>query len=96
MCSVAIYTWLIHLCISQVGLYYVQSEILRIGNEQLLDNLEEGVVIQNEENLDIIFINQAAKQLGSKKEQKEEKIQSQSIIEELINPEFEANQKIFV
>ena len=34
----------------------MRSEILRVGNEQLLDNLEEGVIIQNEENLDIIFI----------------------------------------
>ena len=45
MLTVGFYCWFIHLCITQVGLYYVQSEILRIGNEQLLDNLEEGVVI---------------------------------------------------
>ena len=40
---------------------------MRIGNEQLLDNLEEGVVIQNEETNEIIFINEAAKRIGTSK-----------------------------
>ena len=43
---------------------------MRIGNEQLLDNLEEGVVIQNEETKEIIFINEAAKRIGAAKSNK--------------------------
>ena len=49
--------WFIHICVVQIGMFYVKAEILRIGNEQLLDNLEEGVVIRDEETQEIIFIN---------------------------------------
>ena len=34
-----------HLIITKVGMIYVEAEILRTGNEELLNNLEEGVVI---------------------------------------------------
>ena len=33
----------------------VEAEILRSGNEQLLNNLEEGVIIQREEGPEIVF-----------------------------------------
>ena len=33
MMMLFVFCWLMHLCISQVGMYYVQAEILRIGNE---------------------------------------------------------------
>ena len=40
-----------HLVITKVGFIYVESEILREGNEQLLNNLEEGVMIIEEQSL---------------------------------------------
>ena len=33
MLMLGVFCWLMHLCITQVGMYYVQAEILRIGNE---------------------------------------------------------------
>ena len=51
-----------HLIITKVGMIYVEAEILRTGNEELLNNLEEGVVILDNENEEILFVNSAAKQ----------------------------------
>ena len=42
---IGIWIWFMHMCFVQVGMYYVEAEILRIGHDQLLDNLEEGVII---------------------------------------------------
>jgi len=39
----------------------VNTEILRQGNEQLLNNLKEGVVIIEEESGIVSFVNNAAK-----------------------------------
>ena len=38
-----------HLIITKVGMIYVEAEILRTGNEELLNNLEEGVIILENE-----------------------------------------------
>ena len=35
----------IHWVITKVGFLYTESEVLRRGNESILDNLQEGVVI---------------------------------------------------
>ena len=51
---------IIHLVVTKWGLIYIDSELLREGNQQLLDNLEEGVIILDETNLDILFKNKAA------------------------------------
>ena len=37
--------WICHICITKVGMIFVEAEILRQGNEELLNNLEEGVII---------------------------------------------------
>ena len=37
--------WIIHMAITKFGMYLIEAEILRNGNEKLLNNLEEGVVI---------------------------------------------------
>ena len=42
---------------------FVESEILRNGNDQLLNSLEEGVVIQRKDTKEIVFLNSAAKNL---------------------------------
>ena len=39
---------------------YADAEILRTGNEQLLNNLEEGVIIQEKDTQEIIFMNKSA------------------------------------
>ena len=57
---IGVWIWFMRMCFVQVGMYYVEAEILRIGNDSLLDSLEEGVIIQNEQTREIIYINQAA------------------------------------
>ena len=37
--------WLTHLCLTKIGFIYIDVEILREGNTQTLDNLEEGIII---------------------------------------------------
>lgn len=56
-----LFCYFIHLMTSLFGKYYVQSEILRIGNESILDGLEEGVIIKDEFTNEIIYINKSAK-----------------------------------
>ena len=45
----------IHLIITKVGMLYAETEVLRSGNNQLLDNLEEGVVIFDDKKNDIVY-----------------------------------------
>ena len=52
-----------HLVITKTGFIYVESEILREGNHQLLNNLEEGVMIFEEHSLKLVFKNEAARML---------------------------------
>ena len=35
----------VHIIITQVGMIFVDSEIVRIGNDQVLNNLKEGIII---------------------------------------------------
>jgi RsiW-degrading membrane proteinase PrsW (M82 family) len=44
---------IIHLVISKVGMIYTDAEVLREGNDQTLNNLEEGVIILDEKDLQI-------------------------------------------
>ena len=36
-----------HGTITAIGFVYVKAEILNMGNEQMLDNLEEGLIIKD-------------------------------------------------
>ena len=45
---------------SWVGLIYVQAEMMRKGNDKLLNNLKEGVIIVDEENKSVLFNNVAS------------------------------------
>ena len=47
---------------------YAEAEILRKGNERLLDNLEEGVVILEEGTTNVQFANKSAKKMNFKTE----------------------------
>lgn len=42
---------------------FTEAEVLRQGNELLLNNLKEGVVILEEENQVVAFVNESAKNL---------------------------------
>ena len=44
---------------------FADAEILRNGNEQLLDDLEEGLIILEEDKLTELYHNEAAKKLVS-------------------------------
>ena len=50
----------IHWVITKVGFLFIDSEVLRKGNDQLLDSLEEGVVILDQSSNDILYYNAAA------------------------------------
>ena len=50
----------IHWVITKVGFLFIDAEVLRRGNEKLLDSLEEGVVILEENSNKILYYNAAA------------------------------------
>ena len=50
----------VHLVITKLGFLYVDNAVIRSGNEQLLDNLEEGVIIIEETSHEILYYNEAA------------------------------------
>ena len=52
MVMLAILLWGMHLVMTKVGMIYVYAEILRQGNEQLLDNFDEGILIYDEQTSD--------------------------------------------
>lgn len=64
MMVVAMFCWTFHMVLSLFGKYYVEAEILRKGNDELLDNLEEGVLIRDVSTSQVIFINESAKAIG--------------------------------
>ena len=63
MIILAFLLWGMHLIVTKIGMIYVSAEILRQGNEQLLDNFDEGILIYAEETSDLIFANKAVKNL---------------------------------
>ena len=52
---------IIHLIITRVGMSFVNADILSLGNEQLLNNLEEGIMILDADSQEVIFTNNALK-----------------------------------
>ena len=67
ICSLCV--WVAHLSLAKCGMIYCEAEVLRDGNEQLLNNLEEGVMILEEDTPNILFLNQAAKKFQSRKKE---------------------------
>jgi len=59
---------MVHSVISIVGMLYVETEILRTGNEQLLNDLKEGVIIMDKESSMVMFVNNAAKRFKIRKD----------------------------
>ena len=51
-----------HCVISAAGLHFCEAEILKIGNEELLDSLDEGLLIVGKDDVsNIIFLNKSAR-----------------------------------
>ena len=57
ICWQALSLWPIQLCITKVGMIFVEAELLRTGNEQLLNQLDEGVIVLESESKEIVFAN---------------------------------------
>ena len=71
MVWISITVLIVHTIITFAGLLFVEAEILRCGNDDILDSLQEGVIILSEEDKnEIRYHNRAAriiniKQIGS-------------------------------
>lgn len=59
-----LYVFLVHLLVTKLGFIFVRGEILSHGNDILLDNLDEGVVIFQENKKDVVFVNASAQRLA--------------------------------
>lgn len=57
---------ILYLCFSVFGSYYVKAEIPRIGNENLLNGLKEGVYVIDEDSQSVLFRNSSAKHLNKR------------------------------
>ena len=51
----------VHIIMTKMGMIFVEAEIVRIGNDQILNNMKEGVVILHETSENVLFVNTAAK-----------------------------------
>jgi len=67
---------LVHLIITKVGMIFVNAIVLRAGNDQVLDNLEEGVVILDEASHEILYSNKAASGIRNQSDEFESLLQS--------------------
>ena len=56
MVSIA-YLMILYLLISWIGEVYVKSEVSRVNNELILDNLDDGLIIIEESSRDLVFSN---------------------------------------
>ena len=53
-----------HLIMTSAGLLFVEAEILRCGNENILDSLQEGVIILSEDTNEMHYLNRAARNIS--------------------------------
>ena len=58
--------YVIHIIMTWVGLIFVKSETVRIGNEQVLENFKEGVIMIESETKTVLFANESAKKFEIK------------------------------
>ena len=59
-----VYFTAIYLLISWIGELYVKSEVSRVNNELILDNLDDGLIIIEESSGDLVFSNKQAKRFN--------------------------------
>ena len=55
---------LAHIVITMAGLLFVEAEILRCSNENILDSLQEGVIILSEDKNEMHYLNRAARKIS--------------------------------
>ena len=55
--------WLIHLVVTSVGMTLVNAQILNEGNEQLLNNSDQGILIFDQISEELMFANKAVSKL---------------------------------
>ena len=55
--------WLIHLVVTSVGMTLVNAQILNEGNEQLLNNSDQGILIFDQHSEELMFANKAVSKL---------------------------------
>ena len=53
---------MMHVIITAAGMLFVDAEVLRLGNDALLNDLDEGVIIVDEATNEVTFLNRAAKE----------------------------------
>ena len=53
-----------HVVITSAGLLFVEAEILRCGNDHILDSLQEGVIIMSIDSSEVHYLNRAARNLN--------------------------------
>ena len=53
-----------HVVITSAGLLFVEAEMLRCGNDHILDSLQEGVIIMSEDSNEVHYLNRAARNLN--------------------------------
>ena len=46
---------MVYLFISWIGNFYVKSEVSRVNNERILDNLDDGLIIIEEQSGELVF-----------------------------------------
>ena len=56
---------LAHIVITMAGLLFVEAEILRCSNENILDSLQEGVIILSEDKNEMHYLNRAARNISN-------------------------------
>ena len=54
----------VYIVMNYLGLLYVKSEILRKGNESILNDSKDGIIIMDQATEMVMFINTAAKALN--------------------------------
>ena len=54
----------IHCCVTLVGFLFVKSEVQGLGNDKLLNNLQEGLIIAQKDTGKLLFANKKAERLN--------------------------------
>ena len=58
--GLVIYCAIVHALTNKLGFLFIELDVLREGNDTLLNSLEEGVIIVEENCSDVCFLNSAA------------------------------------
>jgi len=61
--------FVVHMITKACGMLFVDAELLRVGNDALLNGLDEGVIIIDEGTGKVTFLNSAAEVFNVKKDQ---------------------------